>query len=275
MKNDYVFKKIFSYNGNTENLRDFLSVLLEMEIKEIEVYHDTVLEKELEEEKYGILDVKAKLNNNIEVDIEIQVKNFDNMIERTTFYSTRMLSSQLKSGEEYEKINPVIIVAILDFECFPFEEYITKAVTVAEKHRECIVNKYHTYYYVELPKFRKKKLDIENKLEQWLTFIDGENEKGLKEIMEKNDKIKRANEELKYLSEDEIERRRAELREKAIRDMASAKHYGFTQGLKEGENIGRKKEKIKIAKSMLAKKVDINTISELTGLLSEEIEELK
>ena len=71
VKNDAVFKILFGKKGNEEYLKDFLSSLLKMDIKEIEVEHDVTLSKKIKEDKYGVLDLKAKLNNNIDVDIKI------------------------------------------------------------------------------------------------------------------------------------------------------------------------------------------------------------
>ena len=51
--------------------------------------------------------------------------------------------------------------------------------------------------------------------------------------------------------------------------------HGFDQGKESGFEEGTKKEKIEIAKSMLDKKLDLETISELTGLTIEEINNLK
>ena len=141
MKNDYVFKRMFAKKGNEEYLKEFLSSVLGIKICEIEVEHDIALEKDIKEEKLGILDVKAKLYDGIEVDIEIQIKDYSNIIERTTFYATRMISSSIKAGEDYSRIKPVIVVAILNFDYFPFEEHITKTVTVADKRREYQINK--------------------------------------------------------------------------------------------------------------------------------------
>ena len=73
VKNNAVFKLLFCKKDNEEFIKDFLSNLLKMDIKEIEV------------------------------DIEIQLKDYDNMIQRATFYSTRMISSQLLKGDEYKK----------------------------------------------------------------------------------------------------------------------------------------------------------------------------
>ena len=47
---------------------------------------DTNLEKEIETNKLGILDIKAVLDNETIIDIEIQIINNYNMIERTLYY---------------------------------------------------------------------------------------------------------------------------------------------------------------------------------------------
>lgn len=279
MTNDFVFKRIFAKRGNEEFLREFLSNLLNIDIKEIEVAQDVMLSKKVKDDKYGVLDIKAKLNDNIEVDIEMQVLDYDNIIERTTYYASKMVSSQLKPKEEYKDIRPVIVVAILNFDLFEFEEYITKAVTVAEKHREKIINDLVTYYYIELPKFRNRKVDLDNKVNQWLTFIDSKDEKGIVEAMEKNEKLKKANEELEVLSSDEEVRELAEFRESSLREMASAIRYGKdkgkTEGRAEGRAEGRNERNIEIAKLMLKENASIDFISRVTGLAIEEIEKLK
>lgn len=270
MTNDFVFKRIFAKRGNEEFLKEFLSNLLNLDIKGIEISQDVMLAKKVKEDKYGVLDIKAKLNDNIEVDIEMQVVDYGNIIERTTFYSSKMIASQLKLKEEYKEIRPVIIVAILNFDLFEFEEYITKAVTVADKHRDKIINKLITHYYIELPKFRNKKVSLDNKVNQWLTFIDSKDEGRIGEAMSKNENLKKANEELEVLSADEEARELAEFRESSLREMASAIRYGQDKGKTEGRN----ERNIEIAKSMLKENIDINVISKVTGLSKDEIEKI-
>lgn len=270
MTNDFVFKRIFAKRGNEEFLKEFLSNLLNLDIKGIEISQDVMLAKKVKEDKYGVLDIKAKLNDNIEVDIEMQVVDYGNIIERTTFYSSKMIASQLKLKEEYKEIRPVIIVAILNFDLFEFEEYITKAVTVADKHRDKIINKLITHYYIELPKFRNKKVSLDNKVNQWLTFIDSKDEGRIGEAMSKNENLKKANEELEVLSADEEARELAEFRESSLREMASAIRYGQDKGKAEGRN----ERNIEIAKSMLKENIDINVISKITGLSKDEIEKI-
>lgn len=93
--------------------------------------------------------------------------------------------------------------------------------------------------------------------------------------MIKNKYVKKAEKELEYLSGDAETRRLAELREKAIRDELAAIAKARREGKEEGRQEGIKKSKIDIAKKMLAKKIDINTIIEVTGLEEKEIKKLQ
>ena len=84
--------------------------------------------------------------------------------------------------------------------------------------------------------------------------------------MIENEKVKKAEEELEYLSGDEAERRIAYLRETVEIDRKFAMTAARDQGRAEG--------KIDVAKKMLEKNIDISLIIEVTGLTKEEIEKL-
>ena len=88
--------------------------------------------------------------------------------------------------------------------------------------------------------------------------------------MSNNKYVKKAEKELEYLTGDEESRRLAYLREKAIRDEASA----ILEATRVGKEKGKIEEKIKTAKKMLEKGIDIETIIEITSLSKEEIENL-
>ena len=121
-------------------------------------------------------------------------------------------------------------------------------------------------YIIELPKLEEKLgrgEQIENKkLQTWLKFIINPNE--VEETdMEENKELKKAAEELEYISEDEHERFLAEQRMEFIR---------LEKDLKDA---GREEASREIAKNMLKKDMDIELIEEITGLTKEEIEKLK
>ena len=266
VKRDIVFKRIFAHKGNEEFLTEFLSSLLNIKIKNIEIMHDIHLEKDIEDDKLGIIDVRAVINDNSIINIEIQLRNEFNIIERSTFYDSKLISDQLRKNDLYKDLKPVIVICILDYNFFPFEEYINDTVMVLNKHRKFDVNENMKYYYIELPKFRKSNYNRESIINQWLTFIDSENSKELEEIMKKNNTIKKANDELEYLEGDEAFKRKVELREKYERDLASA--------LYNREEKGKLESKKEIAKKMIQKGMSLKEIEELTGLTEEELKNI-
>ena len=88
--------------------------------------------------------------------------------------------------------------------------------------------------------------------------------------MIENEKVKKAEEELEYLSGDEAERRIAYLRETAEID----RKFAMTAARDQGRSEGKIEEKIETAKKMLAEEMDINLIIKITGLTKDEIEKL-
>ena len=125
LTNDYVFKKIFRKHGNENILKELLISILNIQIKEIEILHDVHLERETQENKEGILDIKATLNNNIIVNIEMQVRNEHNMIDRSLYYWSKLYSKSLSKKQDYIETNKTIAINILDYNIFdegPYHE---------------------------------------------------------------------------------------------------------------------------------------------------------
>ena len=89
--------------------------------------------------------------------------------------------------------------------------------------------------------------------------------------MEENKEIKKANEQLEYLTGDEAVRRMAFLREKAERDYVT----NMSGAKEEGEKIGERNKTIEIAKEMLKEGMEIEKIIKITKLTDKELEKLK
>lgn len=274
VKWDIVFKRIFAHKGNEEFLKQFLSSLLKLEINSIEILHDIHLEKDSEEDKLGIIDVRAIVNDNKIINIEVQIKDNKNIVPRSTFYGAKLISNELVKNESYQELKSVIVICILNYESFPYEEYINETEIVLKAHKEYIVNDYIKFYYIELPKFRKQTVNYEDETTQWLTFIDSENPERIREIMKKNNIVKKAQEELEYLQGDEAFKRKIELREKYERDMNSAKYCGRQEGIEEGKTEGKKEAIYEVAKKLLLRGTDIKIIMDVTGLTKDEIENI-
>ena len=270
LKNDIIFKAFFGRKGNEEFLIDFLNAILKIKIEKIKVREEVDLERLDPKEKGGRLDLQATLNDGIIVNIELQIENKHNIENRTTFYSSKVISMETERGTDYKDINQVIMINILDYELFGFEEYISETAIVLDKHREYEVMRGIKWYFIELPKFRRMHPDINEKLNQWLAFLDDYDKEAITMAEKKNPTIKKAREEVKYLTGDEAVKRMEFLHEKwemdRISDINYAKEEGKIEGIIEG--------KMETAKKLLEQGISKEIIIKATGLTEEEIESL-
>ena len=284
LKNDIIFKAFFARPGNEVFLIDFLEVLLKIKIEKIKIEkikikEEVNLEQLSVEEKGGRLDLQATLNDGIIVNIELQMNNNFNIEERTTLYSSNVNSRDAKRGTNYSEINKVIMINILGYNLLDVEEYISETVIVLDKHRDYEVLKGIKWYFIELPKFRKKNPDMNDKIDQWICFIDDSNKEAVKMAESKNVVLKKARKELDYLTGDAAVRRMAELREKWEMDEIAVKKHaeriGKEEGRREGRLEGKIEEKRSVAKKLREMGIEVSKIIEATGLSKEEIEKLK
>ena len=281
LTNDYIFKRIFGYKESREVTKILLRDVLANDINTIELNNQTITEKELMDDKVGIMDIRAVFNGNIECDIELQVVNQHNIEKRILFYWAKMYTQTIKEGNEYNDLKKSICVLIADFELDGLKEvkkYITKWNIREEDYKSVILTDVLEIVIIELPKYMKyaKKEKREN-LNLWLEFIKNpevviiSNENDEKGIKETKEAIKKAQENLEEISKDEHERYLAELREKYVRDQVAVQEYGYIKGKEEGREEGHKEEKIRIAKKMLDMGIDFETICKTTGLSQEEV----
>ena len=278
--NDYVFGRIFGQEKNKDLLKDLLeSILPDISIQNIKIIKQAHLEKEQMEDKLGVMDILATINDGTKVNVEIQVKDYYNTVERSVFYEAGMYHEGINKSEDYAQIPRTISIWILNYDLFdegPFHEI----ARMRRDYENKLLTEKMEIHYLQLPKFRKKCKRISSKLEQWLYFIINENVEEIRLMDDKN--IQKAQEELERINADEQERRLAELRMKYIRDTTSlkngARREGLEKGLERGKKIGRdegiREEKIHNAKKMLEKNIPVETIIEITGLTKEEIENL-
>ena len=269
--NDYVFKKIFGKEGNEEILKDLLISILEIPIQKIEVMKDVYLEREIEENKLGILDIKATLNDDTIANIEMQVRNEHNMIDRSLYYWANLYSNSLYKTQDYIENKKTIVINIMLFNIFEEGPYHERCKIRRDYNLEILTDELEMHF-IQLPKCKKE--DVKTKLDQWMQFIGNISKEGVEKAMKENKEIKKAQEELEYLTGDEAERRLAELREKKILDDLWGRTGARKEGEKQGETKGEKKKALEVAQKMKLKNMEIQEIVEITGLTKEEIEKL-
>ena len=274
-KIDYVFKRIFGYIGNEEITKGLISSIIQKEISNIELDNNPILEKDLLDDKVGILDIRAKIENRINCNIEIQIVDRKNIEKRILYYWSKLYNMNIKAGKDYENLEKVIVILITDYEIDSLKEikkYETKWNIREEEYQKVILTEVMEFYIIELPKYEKYKEKTENeKLNKWIKFIK---EPGGIEMGDDKE-IKKAKEVLEEISQDKRERYLAELREKYILDQKAIEDAGYDKGLRDGITQGQKEEKKKIAKNLLKINMSIEQIEEAIGLTREEIERLK
>ena len=272
-KLDVIFQILFGEVGSEKITKDFLSSMLSEEINEISLDENVILRREIPEEKMGIVDVLAKINNTEYCNIEMQLTNKKNLIKRMLYYWSKQYTKGLKKGEDYKQLKRTIVILIVDFEIEDLKnlKYHSKWKIIEENEREYILTEDLEFHIIQLSKMYKLNAEgKEKKLIEWLYFLNNPESKEVQGYMEKNENMKQAKEKLDNMSDDKVVRRLAELREKAILDEKEAEYTGYTKGKEEGIQEGVRL----IAKKMKEEKMPIEMIIKITGLSKEKIEKL-
>ena len=286
IKTDYVFKRVFGYKGNEQITKNFLSCILGQKVSDIELEKNPILEKDLIDDKVGILDIKAEINKNTNVDIEMQIIDKKNSAKRILFYCAKLFIRSLKSGKDYNSLKKTISILIADYELDELKEvrkYLTKWNIREEDYSKIILTDAMEIYIIEIGKFKKYQGTKRYKeLDSWIKFIENP------EVIDMSNKeIVMAKKVLDEISQDEHERYLAEMREKYILDQNATEAAGYDKGLKEGhkkgieEGIkeghekGVEEGKKEIAKKMLEEKLDIELIEKITNISKEELKKMQ
>ncbi len=312
-KVDFVFKRIFGNEKHPNVLISFLNAVLNPvdPIKSI-ILKDTTIEKESLESKFSRLDVKATTDKGEEINIEIQIKDEKNMIQRSLYYWSRMYYEQLKKGDVYDKLSRTICINLLDFNLLPCDKFHS-----VYRLKECQTNEELTdleeIHFIELKKMKTVNNieEINSQLEEWIYFINQPESELVQKLERKNEDLKEAKEELIRLSGDEETRKRYEKRMDTLRNersaLKSAEEKGLQKGLQQGlqkglqQGIqkgmekglqkgmerglqkgmergleqGANREKLKIANNLIQNGLDNEFIIETTGLTLDEVTKLR
>ena len=274
-KIDVVFHALFR-EGNEGITKSMIQAATKEKIEEVKLDNDRNLVGKYPEEKLGIVDLKATLNNGTICDIEIQLADNKDTAERFLFYWSRIYSAQLVKGNDYGQLNKVIGIIIIDYnleKTKEIENLSTKwKIKEVSTGKEIELTDVLELYIIEIPKAREiLRKEPKNELAQWVMFINDPNESEVSQIMKENKEIEEAMTELEKISKDKELRRVAELREKAIRDEKNGLRHAREEGIKEGIEQGIEQ----VAKKMLELKVPIQDIINATGLTEEEILNIK
>lgn len=275
LKNDYLFKKIFS---NQKYLKHLLFNFFDIDVYNIE-YLNTVLIKNHKDGKAGIVDMLLNVDGEIVI-LELQNVDRHNFKERLLFYSSNVIANYcLKEGENYNSLKSIKVYTIINYPLF--NNNIKNKVRLKVENR---ITKKMEYEIFDLTKIKRS--NKEKKYYELVNLFKINDLTKLKAIT-KNDLNKEILKEIEKYNQDSEEYYKMEEIERLM--MSETEHYetayidgievgrseGYSLGKTDGISVGINQEKIGIAKNMLMENIDIKLIEKITGLSKSQIESLK
>ena len=132
-------------------------------------YTNRELSSTREDGKSAYLDIVAKMADGSQVEVEVQVRNRGDYLQRSVFYLSNLHSSQLKSGEQYQDLKRTISIHILAFSLFDGERF-RRAFSLCDEETGDKLCDDLRLLYIEVPKYVKHGVP-RNRLEYWLLYL--------------------------------------------------------------------------------------------------------
>ena len=263
-KVDFVFKNIFGSPNPPEILISFLNATLKPKKKIVNVdIMKTDIEKQYLDDKYSRLDVKATTSNNEIINIEIQLKNENNMVKRSLYYLSKMYEEQLNKKDYCSKSVKTIYINILNFKYLKTDNFHT-----IYRFKEIETNEDLTdvmeVHFIEIPKLQNSSNE-KDMLVAWAEFLRNPQSEKVRGLELSIEEIRQAKDELIRMSNDSTQRELYDMRSNSLRNKISelnaAERKGIEKGRKEGIEEGAKNKTIEIARNMKLSGLDTNTIA--------------
>lgn len=295
-RNDYAFKKLFAQEENKDIFIEFVSIITKINKDDFEQIslQNKETGKTYYDDKYGIVDVKARLKNGTKINIEMQNKYYNYYPKRNLYYWSKIYTQDIKQGYEYNKLNKTISINLLN-ERFPITDKLHSIFRLYEEQEHTLLDDTLEIHYLDMTKIDEKK-EVENisELEKWLLFIQTDKKEVREMLSRENNTLKKADKVMDKFYSDDIEREMYLTAEKYEMDkylmnlenyekgMALGIQEGLTLGRQEGLSLGRQeglnlgrqeglslgidKRNKEIAIEMIKEGMPYHLISKLTGL---------
>lgn len=281
---DYGWKILFGEEASKSILIEFLNDLLEGErnVKDIK-YLKT---ETLPENTFGrgvIFDVLCISNSGEEFIVEMQNKSQLYVKDRFVYYMARAIDKQGVKGNDWKfALRPVYGVFLLNF-TLDDNPCLRTDIGLVNMASGALFSDRLRMIFLQLPLFTKKEEECETNLDKWfyiLTRMDTLERMPWKAQKAAFEKLMERAEISNFTPE---ERAQYEAQLDAYRVMTSAmeksKLEGFQEGIQKGKlegiTAGEKKKAREIAAALKQRGFDTAAIAEISGLNTEEIEQLE
>ena len=214
-----------------------------------------------------LVDVQNKMIN-----IELNMEYYIGINQKNNSYAHKLAGINYSVGEDYKEDHYLIQISIDNYDILNENDSpLIRECAVVDLKNTKIVDKYYKIYHVNLDKtltkyYNKNRKEDLTFFEKSLIILTRENKDELRELCKGDEILMSVEKKIEELSlNEEIV---------GLYDAAQIEKKVLNTKIKNAEEEGMKKRNIEIAKKMLEKNMDINTISEITGLTTEEITNL-
>jgi predicted transposase/invertase (TIGR01784 family) len=283
LTHDVVFKFVFGKQEHEKVLISLLNAVLEgysSSLITVATIKNPFSLKEFDGDKQAVMDLNVTDENGICYNIEMQVRRDKAYLQRLLYYWGKLYTSQIEEGTVHDVLAKTISISFLGFTGLNSYGQIHGMYRLRDFETKKELTDYIEVHLIELPNFNKNKpFNQMSKLEKWINiFVSGEeylkDEKIIPEELLKEEDFNMALRAMKTVNNEEQERLRALLIEKA-----EMKAQSFADDERErligiGGKRGKAEERLSIAKNLLDILSD-EQIVEKTGLSIEKVKKLR
>jgi predicted transposase/invertase (TIGR01784 family) len=242
-KLDVVFKLLFADERNRELLISLLAAVLEpaQPIADVLVLNpDTP--KETVVDKGAVLDVRVRLSDGTQANIEMQATRHQGLRQRALFYWARLYTAQLGRGDGYVDLAPTASIFILGFSELAGARYHS-TFRLLEAHDQSRLSEDLAIHVLELTKLPPgSPAATDRPVLRWAKFFAAQTDQELEQLAMLDPDMTRAKSALERLSKDPAAQELARERELAAwnyeRTLKLARQEGIEAGIKKGIEQG-------------------------------------
>ena len=288
---DWAVKRMLRDKANFAVLEGLITVLTGEKVTIAEIL-ESEGNQESAVDKFNRVDIKAKNEHGDIIIVEVQLTRQLYYLRRMLYGVSKAITEHIEIGNKYDKVKKVYSINILYFDLGQGSDYLYHGKTVftgvhtgdqlrvntreADEIKMTVPEDvFPEYYIVRVNEFN----DVaRTPIEEWLDYLknnrikDDTSTPGLKE----------ARQRLLYMTMTDAERKAYDAHmddimvQNDVLDTAKmeGRAEGRIEGRAEGRVEGRTAEKIEMAKKMKAMGMAIETISQISGLTAEQIEQL-
>ena len=289
---DFMFKRLFGSEANKDVLIWFLNMILEDVVIEDVDFIPTEHLGLSKEDRKAVFDISCRCSNGETLIIEMQKGYQEHFRKRAIYYTSYPIIEQGRKakeayikehqckigGEEFRwdfNLKPVMVVAILNFkfdhtEGWPQDRYHS-SYRLREDYSNEVMTDVLRYVFLELGRFRKHLWELETAFDKWMYLF-----KHMHEMVE-IPAVFQTSEFNRLFILSKIGNFTAEEYkeyENSLTHMSD--YYNIINSAEkiareEGREIGREEAKIETAVKMKQMGIEVNVISQVTGLTSDVI----